>query len=95
MTLATIVKKSDPEDPSIADTLGRVNYKRGLYSNAFSELTFAAEKLPENATVRYHLGMSYLKKGATEKARQELEKALGLDGSFEGSEEAKKALAGL
>ena len=69
--------------------------KRGLYPNAVNELTFAAEKLPENATVRYHLGMSYLKKGDTEKARQELEKALSLDSSFDGSDEAKKALAGL
>ena len=95
LKLANIAKKADPEDPSIADTLGWVYYKRGLYPNAVSELTFAAEKLPDNATVRYHLGMSYLKKGDTEKARQELEKALSLDSSFEGSEEAKKALAGL
>jgi len=95
LTLANIAKKSDPEDPSIADTLGWVYYKRGLYPNAVSELTFAAGKLPDNATVRYHLGMSYLKKGDNEKARKELEKALSLDESFEGAEEAKKALAGL
>jgi tetratricopeptide (TPR) repeat protein len=95
LKLANIAKKSDPEDPSIADTLGWVYYKRGLYPNAVSELTFAAEKLPDNPTVRYHLGMSYLKKGDTEKARKELEKALSLDGSFEGSAAAKKALAGL
>ena len=93
--LANIAKKANPEDPSIADTLGWVYYARGLYPNAVSELTFATEKLPDNATVRYHLGMSYLKKGENEKARQELEKALSLDGSFEGSKEAKKALAGL
>jgi len=60
-----------------------------------SELSFAAAKLPDNATVRYHLGMSYLKNGEKEKARQELEKALSLDRSFDGSDEAKQALAGL
>ena len=60
--LANIAKKANPEDPSIADTLGWVYFKRGLYPNAVSELTFAAEKLPDNATVRYHLGMSYLEK---------------------------------
>jgi tetratricopeptide (TPR) repeat protein len=92
--LANIAKKANPEDPSIADTLGWVYFKRGLYPNAIRELTFAAEKLPGNATVRYHLGMSYLKKSDNEKARRELEKALSLDSSFDGSDEAKKALAG-
>ena len=53
------------------------------------------EKLPDNPTVRYHLGMAYLKKGDTEKAKQELEKALELKDSFEGAQEAKEALAGL
>ena len=95
LKLANIAKKANPDDPSIADTLGWVYYKRGLYPNAVSELSFAAEKLPENATVRYHLGMSHLKNGDKEKARQELEKALSLDSSFEGSAEATNALAGL
>jgi Tfp pilus assembly protein PilF len=39
--------------------------------------------------------MTYLKKGETEKAKQELEKALELKDSFEGAQEAKEALAGL
>ena len=95
LRLAGIAKKANPDDPGITDTLGWVYYKRGLYANAVSELSFAAEKLPDNATVRYHLGMSYLNNGEKEKARQELEKALSLDRSFDGSDEAQKALAGL
>ena len=95
LKLATLAKKSNPDDPGITDTLGWVYYKRGLYANAVNELSFAAGKLPKNATVRYHLGMSYFKNGENEKARQELEKALSLDKSFNGAEEAEKVLAGL
>jgi Tfp pilus assembly protein PilF len=45
--------------------------------------------------IRYHLGMAYLKNGETKKASQELEKALSLDGSFDGAAEAREALADL
>ena len=95
LKLATVAKKTNPEDHRASRTLGLGLLQKRTLPNALNELTFAAEKLPENATVRYHLGMSYLKKGDTEKARQELEKALSLDSSFDGSDEAKKALADL
>ena len=74
---------------------GQAYYKRGLYDYAVSELTAAAEKLSDNAIVCYYLGMAYLKKGNSERARRELEKALSLGSSFNGAEEARKALADL
>jgi Tfp pilus assembly protein PilF len=39
--------------------------------------------------------MAYLKKNNSEAARRELKKALSLDTSFRGAEEARLALAGL
>ncbi|MGA9538703.1 MAG: tetratricopeptide repeat protein, partial [Desulfobacterales bacterium] len=93
--LAIKAKQVNPADPAISDTLGLVYYKKGLYDYAVGELTAAAEKLPDNAVVRYHLGMAYLKKGDGDKARSELEKALSLDTSFKGAEEAREALAAL
>jgi hypothetical protein len=37
--------------------------------------------------------MAYYKKGQTEKARAELEKALSLDANFDGAGEARKVLS--
>jgi tetratricopeptide (TPR) repeat protein len=77
------------------DTLGWVYYKKGLYDSAIGEFTDCLEKMPDNPTVIYHLGMAYYKKGDHEKARTELQKALQLDKSFSEADEAKRVLAGL
>ena len=90
--LVQIAKEKFPNNPSIMDTLGWVYFKKDLYDNAIGEFTGAIEKLPDNATVRYHLGMAYHKKGENEKAKETLEKALSLNDSFEGAEEAKQIL---
>ena len=90
--LAQKAKEKVPNDPSIMDTLGLVYYKKGLYDNAIGEFNDSIAKLPDNATIRYHLGLAYYKKGENEKARAALEKALSLDGSFDGAEEAKRIL---
>jgi tetratricopeptide (TPR) repeat protein len=81
-----------PEEPHVADTLGWVLYRRGLYAAAIEPLRESADKLTDNAEVHYHLGMAYLRSGDKEKARAELTAALKL-GSFPGAEEAKRALA--
>ena len=93
--LVQIAKEKYPNNPSIMDTLGWVLYNRGLYDNAIGEFIDAAEKLPDNATVKYHLGLAYFKKGEKEKAKEALEKALSLDGSFKGADEARKLLSEL
>jgi len=69
--------------------------KKGVYDIAIQEFTDSLEKIPDNATVHYHLGMAYYKKGNKELAGVELEKALSLDDSFDGSEEARKILSEL
>ena len=74
------------------DTLGLVYYKKGLYDNAIGEFNDSIAKLPDNATIRYHLGLAYYKKGENEKARAALEKALSLDGPFDGAAEARRIL---
>jgi len=90
--LAQKAKEKVPNDPSIMDTLGLVYYKKGLYDNAIGEFNDSIAKLPDNATIRYHLGLAYYKKGENEKARAALEKALSLDGPFDGAAEARRIL---
>ena len=79
----------------MADTLGWVYYKKGLYDSAIAEFKASLAKAPENPTIMYHLGLAYAKKGETDKARAELERALRLGDKFDGAGEAKKALAEL
>ena len=77
------------------DTLGWVYYKNGHYESAIAEFTDCLAKMPDNATVTFHLGMAYYKKGDLENARAELEKALQLDKNFNGADKARKILAEL
>jgi tetratricopeptide (TPR) repeat protein len=63
LKFAQVAKEKLPDDPSVMDTLGWIYYKKGLYGNAVQEFSDSLEKLPENATVNYHLGAALLKKG--------------------------------
>jgi Flp pilus assembly protein TadD len=91
LELARRAKQALPDDPNVADTLGWVLYRRGLYAAAIEHLKFSAEKLPQNAEIRYHLGMAYLRNGDKVRAKTELTAALNL-GEFSGKEEAERAL---
>jgi tetratricopeptide (TPR) repeat protein len=52
-----------------------LNYRRGDYSSAIALLENAANALPNNGLIQYHLGMSYLAIGQREKALEQLKKA--------------------
>ncbi len=81
-----------PDDPAIADTLGLVYYKKGLYGNAEVEFSDALKKLPNNSEILFHLGQTYAQKGENDKAKASLEKALKLNSKFQGYQEAKQIL---
>ncbi|MFC1505390.1 tetratricopeptide repeat protein, partial [Thermodesulfobacteriota bacterium] len=95
MMLARKAKEKLPNDPNVMDTLGWIYYKKGLYGNAVGEFTDSLEKIPDNPIVQYHLGMAYYKKGDKGKAKDALERALSLDGKFDGADEARGVLAKL
>ena len=95
LILAQRANRLAPKHPDIADTLGWIYYKKGLYDEAVANLKAAAEGSPDNPIIRYHLGAAYYKHGAKDEAAAELKKALGENDKFEGVEEAKRMLAEL
>jgi len=69
------------EVPQFKDTLGWIGSLRGDFKAAIPLLENAAAALPANATVRYHLAVTYLKAGESEKGAVELRKAAELVGN--------------
>jgi Tfp pilus assembly protein PilF len=92
LELARLAKEKMPNDPGVMDTLGWVFYKRGLYDSAIAELNDCVEKMKDNATVHYHLGMAYFKAGEGLKAKTALEKAMALDPQFVKADEVREIL---
>jgi tetratricopeptide (TPR) repeat protein len=79
-------------DPSIADTLGWVLYKKGDYQQAQTLFQDSAGKLPQNSEVQFHLGMASYMMGQADAAGAALQQALKGTAYFEGKEEAQRRL---
>lgn len=82
-----------PNDPSIADTLGWIAFKRGDYNNALPLLSESAGKLPSNPEIVFHLGMANYMLGQEEPARVALQKANEASVEFVGKSEIPQRLA--
>jgi Tfp pilus assembly protein PilF len=95
LKLAQAAKAGLPNNPETSDTLGWVYYKKGLASLAVASFKESSEQTPANPIVLYHLGLAYLKNGNNQEAKQALQRALKLDPSFEGAEDAKRALSSI
>jgi tetratricopeptide (TPR) repeat protein len=88
--LAAILRKS--EIPQFKDTLGWASYHQGDYRAAVSLAEEASVALPDQAAVRYHLGMGYIATNQLPKASEQLKKALELAPNGELAEEVRSAL---
>jgi tetratricopeptide (TPR) repeat protein len=65
-------------DPALQDTYGWILYLQGKPADALRSLIPAAEGLPNNPWVRYHVGMAYAALNRTEEAKGHLDAALKL-----------------
>lgn len=92
---AQTAREHQPDDPRIADTLGWIYFKKNTSLLAVSLLKEAAEKLPTEPLVHYHLGIVQAKNGDTAAAKRSLQTALTLNQHFAGADEAKKVIGGL
>lgn len=93
LQLAQTAQQQLPDEPNVNDTLGWIYYQKKMAAQAVSHLETSVEKSPNDATHQFHLGMAYVQTGEWDKARQALKRAFTLQPDFEGSADAKKALA--
>ena len=77
-TIARRLRVSDV--PAFRDTYGWILLQRGEAADALPHLRFAAEGLPENADVQYHLALAQEALGDVASSRAALERALDLGG---------------
>jgi tetratricopeptide (TPR) repeat protein len=82
-----------PFDPSTADTLGWIFFRRGEYPSAAALLQEAAAKMPAVPEVQYHLGMAYYMIGNLDAAGNALQSAMSSTGDFKGRDECGLCLA--
>jgi len=67
--LAQQARSSAPDDPTVADDLAWVYVKKGLPQMAIPLLRQAVDKMPRDASFRFHLGMAYSAAGNKTAAR--------------------------
>jgi tetratricopeptide (TPR) repeat protein len=93
--LATKARKTFPDDPELAELLGRLSYEKREYPRAIQLLQESARKKSLGADSLFYLGMSQLQARQRTEARGALNEALtdGLQEPF--ATEAKRALAEL
>ncbi len=68
------------EVPAFQDTYGWIAYQQGEFEEALAYLEPAAESLPDNALVQFHLGMTYVALDRPDDARRTLERAIEVGG---------------
>jgi tetratricopeptide (TPR) repeat protein len=95
LQLAISAKQGLPDDPSVDDTIGWIYYKKDQPALAVKPLESALKRLPSNAELLVHLGLTYAKLGDSVKARETLERALKLNPKVAGADEARRVLASL
>ncbi len=67
LSFAEKARELDPANPHMADTLGWIYYRKGMYSAAIKQMETGAAQDQGNAVIKYHLAMAYAKSGDSRK----------------------------
>ena len=100
LSLAQKARTGLPSSPGVADTLGWIYYRKGVYPLAITFLKEALDqqeknKLPENPDYDYHIGWAYEKTGQAALARQHFEHLLKIHPNYPAATEIKNELSHL
>ena len=91
LSLAIKARQKAPDDVEVADTLGWIYYKTKNYAQAVEQLQFSVRNsIKPDAEHHNRLGLAYLAKGEIAAAKENLRKALLLNPSFQGADEARR-----
>ena len=74
------------------DTVGWVYYQQGKLAEAEQQFRAAADILPREAAIQYHLGLVAHKQGRAVEATTALKRALLLNASFDEAAAARKLI---
>ena len=74
------------------DSLGWALFKNGDLAGARSILRETVDEVPDQAELRYHLGVIYAQQGLTSEAEAELNRALALKPDYPEAKRAKSLL---
>ena len=93
--LVTKARKTLPDDPELAASLGHLSYQKKEYSRAVQLLQESGRKKPLTARSLFYLGMSQLQAKQKTEAREALNQALTAGLQEPQATEAKRALTDL
>jgi tetratricopeptide (TPR) repeat protein len=79
LSLAQTARRVWPESPQTADTLAWVYYAKGNYSAARDLLESTLQTSPDEQSLQYHAGMTYIKLNDKANAQLHLKKAQSLN----------------
>ena len=93
LNYAQAARRALPNSSSTADTLGWVYYHKGTFNSARELFEEALKTDPNNASIHYHLGLTYDKLNDKPNAQLHLKKAVALGPDTVSGKEAASALA--
>lgn len=100
LSLAQEAQQAEPENAEIADTVGYVYFKKGLYDPALEQFKYAVELSGrsdndgqiERPEYHYHMGLALKSLGRNDEAAPAFERALKLDDKFSNADDARRQL---
>jgi Flp pilus assembly protein TadD len=84
-----------PDNPAIADTIGWIYYKKGMYAAAVGVFSSLVKNYPEQPTFHLHLGFALANTGKPAAARIALETAVRAGVTERDADMAQRTLRGL
>jgi putative PEP-CTERM system TPR-repeat lipoprotein len=93
LSMLSLAAKVAPRSAEVADTLGWLKYQLKDQQGALSTLQRAHEIDAKNAPISYHLALALDANGKRAEAKSLLQETLANNATFDGADDARKALA--